>query len=84
MTITFCMGKMCVYTHQKKKLLAFSFANFKITRWSAGKQWGSLEYPANLAMCMQTQIPNSLWISSTTQYPQGVMNSGLQGKCTTN
>ncbi len=34
------------YTRQKKKLLAFSFANFKITRWSTGKQWGSLEYPA--------------------------------------
>ena len=26
------------YTRQKKKLLAFSFANFKITRLSTGKQ----------------------------------------------
>ncbi len=35
------------YTRQKKKLLAFSFANFKITGWSTGKQWGWLEYPTN-------------------------------------
>ena len=49
-----------VSTRQKKKLLAFSFANFKTTRWNTGMQWGSLEYPTNL-----------------------VMNSGLQGKCTT-
>ena len=36
------------YIRPKKKLLAFSFANFKITRWSTGKQWSSLEYPTNL------------------------------------
>ncbi len=28
----------CQYTRQKKKLLAFSFANFKITRWRTGLQ----------------------------------------------
>ncbi len=37
---------MCTLV-KKKKLLAFSFANFKITRWSTGKQWGSLKDPTS-------------------------------------
>ncbi len=32
-----------IHNPPKKKLLTFSFANFKITRWTTGKQWGSLE-----------------------------------------
>ncbi len=33
--------------------LAFSFANFKIARWSIDKQWDSFVYPTNLVICMQ-------------------------------
>ncbi len=28
-----------MYTRTKKKLLAFSFANFEMTRWSTGKSY---------------------------------------------
>ncbi len=44
------------YTRQKKKLLAFSFANFKITRWSTGKQWGLLEYPTKVNYTVQKKF----------------------------
>ncbi len=66
-----CFYNLYIYTRQKKKLLAFSFANFKITRWSTGKEWGLLKYPINLVICMQTKIPNSLWISSSAQKIEG-------------
>ncbi len=45
------------YSHlhsSKKESPPFSFANFKSTRWSTGKQWGSLEHPTKLVICVQT------------------------------
>ncbi len=56
--------QLLIYTPQKKKLLACSFANFEMTRWSTGKAYVSflsqLSSSINFQMvCRENaQVPN--------------------------